>query len=181
MKNCNAVSLHIVFLETGNSRSGLRHILERHSVDLNNKGIAEADDEMKTPHPLRFQRFGLAAVCCLALSACAPMVPTTPSTIEISQPDATARRIQILTPTIVQLDTGYTRTLADKSIWSQVGRVPQGDVYRPVGTVFTIEGRQIHEAYLVIRDKKLVGFYLPGEQNYSPLSTAVPLNLGEIE
>ncbi|SOZ50334.1 hypothetical protein CBM2617_A10079 [Cupriavidus taiwanensis] len=26
-----------------------------------------------------------------------------------------------------------------------------------------------------------MGFYLPGEQNYSPLSTAVPLDLGEIE
>lgn len=59
--------------------------------------------------------------------------------------------------------------------------MPQGDVYRPVGTIFTIEGRKVHEAYLVIRDRTLGGFYLPGEQNYSPLSTAVALNLGESE
>ncbi|AQV94388.1 hypothetical protein BJN34_10860 [Cupriavidus necator] len=109
------------------------------------------------------------------------MIATAPSTVEVTQPNAATRRIQILIATTVRLDTGYSRTLPEKSIWSRIGRVPQGDVYRPVGTIFTTEGRQVHEAYLVIRDKTLVGFYLPGEQNYSPLSTAVPLNLGETE
>ncbi|SPK73983.1 conserved protein of unknown function [Cupriavidus taiwanensis] len=109
------------------------------------------------------------------------MTATVPSTIEVTQPSVAARRIQILIATTVQLDTGYSRTLPERSVWSRVGRVPQGDIYRPIGTIFTIEGRQVHEAYLVIRDKTLVGFYLPGEQNYSPLSTAVPLDLGEIE
>jgi len=109
------------------------------------------------------------------------MIATAPSTIEVTQPNVAARRIQILIATTVQLDTGYSRTLPERSVWSRVGRVPQGDVYRPISTIFTIEGRQVHEAYLVIRDKTLVGFYMPGEQNYSPLSTAVPLNLGESE
>ena len=126
-------------------------------------------------------RARLAAGYCVALSACAPMIATAPSTIEVTQPSVAARPIQILSATTVQLDTGYSRTLPERSVWSRVGRVPQGDVYRPIGTIFTIEGRQVHEAYLVIRDKTLVGFYLPGEQNYSPLSTAVPLNLGESE
>lgn len=109
------------------------------------------------------------------------MIATVPSTIEVTQPSEASKRIQLLAAASVELDTGYSRTLADKSVWSRVGRVPQGDVYRPVGTIFTIEGRQVHEAYLVIRDKTLMGFYLPGEQNYSPLSTAVVLNLGESE
>nr|WP_265922567.1 hypothetical protein [Cupriavidus nantongensis] len=109
------------------------------------------------------------------------MVATSPSTIEATQPNTASRRIQILTPTAIKLDTGYSRTLPDKSVWSKAGRVPQGDVYRPVGTIFTIEGRQVHEAYLIIHNQTLVGFYLPGEQNYSPLSAAVPLNLGESE
>lgn len=136
---------------------------------------------MKMPFPLCFRRFGLAAGACLALLACAPMIATVPSTIEVTQPSEASKRIQLLAAASVELDTGYSRTLADKSVWSRVGRVPQGDVYRPVGTIFTIEGRQVHEAYLVIRDKTLMGFYLPGEQNYSPLSTAVVLNLGESE
>ncbi|MEM5276400.1 hypothetical protein VSR17_15325 [Cupriavidus taiwanensis] len=136
---------------------------------------------MKSPFPHHIRRYGLAAGYCVALSACAPMIATVPSTIEVTQPSVAARRIQILIATTVQLDTGYSRTLPERSVWSRMGRVPQGDIYRPIGTIFTIEGRQVHEAYLVIRDKTLVGFYLPGEQNYSPLSTAVPLDLGEIE
>ncbi|WP_116355265.1 hypothetical protein [Cupriavidus taiwanensis] len=136
---------------------------------------------MRTSLPLYPFCKALAAAGCLALAACAPMVATTPSAIEATQPNTAIRRIQILAPSTIKLDTGYSRTLPDKSVWSKVGRVPQGDVYRPVGNVFTIEGRQVHEAYLVIHNQTLVGFYLPGEQNYSPLSTAVPLNLGESE
>lgn len=117
----------------------------------------------------------------LALLGCAPMIATAPSSVELAQDGAAAHSIQLLAPAFVRLDTGYTRQLAAHSVWKRVGRLPQGEVYRPVGTIFTIEGRQVHEAYLVLKDNKLVGFYLPGEQNYSPLSTAVPLTLGEIE
>ncbi|UDM50235.1 hypothetical protein [Cupriavidus sp. MP-37] len=109
-------------------------------------------------------RARLAAGYCLALSACAPMIATAPSTIEVTQPSVAARPIQILSATTVQLDTGYSRTLPERSVWSRVGRVPQGDVYRPIGTIFTIEGRQVHEAYLVIRDKTLVGSICQGNR-----------------
>jgi len=109
------------------------------------------------------------------------MIPTIPANIELQSEATSSHWIKLLAPAEIVLETGYSRTLADKSVWKPVGRLPQGTVYRPVGTIFTIEGRQVHEAYLVIRDSKLVGFYLPGEQNYSPLSNAVPLNLGETE
>ncbi|WP_346430271.1 hypothetical protein [Cupriavidus basilensis] len=109
------------------------------------------------------------------------MIATTPSIVEFAQDGTEVRSIVILATAKIQLDTGYSRELAETSVWKRVGRVPQGTVYQPVGTIFTIEGRQVHEAYLVLKDKKLVGFYLPGEQNYSPLSTAVPLTLGDIE
>ncbi len=109
------------------------------------------------------------------------MIATMPASIEPTMDAASARAIQLRTPAVIKLDTGYIRTLANKSVWKPIGRLPQGIVYRPVGTIFTIEGQQVHEAYLVVRDKTLVGFYLPGEQNYSPLSTVVPLNFGEIE
>lgn len=126
-------------------------------------------------------RAQLIVSCCLLLSACAPMIATTPSTIEAVSRTDMIRRVQLLEAATIKLDTGYSRTLSEKSAWSMVGRLPQGEVFRPVNTIFTIEGRQVHEAYLVVRDKTLVGFYLPGEQNYSPLSNAVPLKLGEIE
>jgi hypothetical protein len=41
--------------------------------------------------------------------------------------------------------------------------------------VFTLEGANIHEAWLVIRGAALVGFYLPAERAFSPLTSPVPL------
>ena len=121
-----------------------------------------------------------AAVCIAvaALGACAPMVSTAPAALTADSATG-ASRLQLKTPTEIRLETGYTRTLAAGSNWQRVGTVPQGVVYRPVGTIFTIEGRQVHEAYLVIADQRLVGFYLQGEQAYYPLSTAVPITTGE--
>ncbi|KJK21262.1 hypothetical protein UB46_28290 [Burkholderiaceae bacterium 16] len=130
---------------------------------------------------LCFRHSWLAFGAGLALLGCAPMIATAPASVELAQSGAAARPIKLLAPAHIQLDTGYTRQLAAHSVWKRVGSAPQGEVYRPVGTIFTIEGRQVHEAYLVLKGNKLVGFYLPGEQNYSPLSTAVPLTLGEIE
>ncbi|SOY79009.1 conserved exported hypothetical protein [Cupriavidus taiwanensis] len=79
---------------------------------------------MKSPFPHHIRRYGLAAGYCVALSACAPMIATVPSTIEVTQPNVAARRIQILIATTVHLDTGYSRTLPERSVWSRIGRVP---------------------------------------------------------
>jgi hypothetical protein len=80
----------------------------------------------------------------------------------------------------IQLASGYRRTIATQSRWRVVGTLPQGQVLRPIGTVFTIEGRQVHEAYLVVMNSNLVGFYLPGESHFSPLDKPVPLTLGDL-
>ena len=55
------------------------------------------------------------------------------------------------------------------------GTAEQGNVYRPVGDVFTVEGAHIHEGWLVVRDGILVGFYLPAERGYFPLRATAPL------
>jgi hypothetical protein len=78
--------------------------------------------------------------------------------------------------TRITLDTGYTRTLKAGGRWRAAGTVDQGDVYRPVGDVFTLEGAHIHEAWLVVRDGVLIGFYLPAEHGYSPLGATAPLH-----
>ncbi|NUA32247.1 hypothetical protein FCJ59_36995, partial [Cupriavidus basilensis] len=57
-----------------------------------------------------------------ALSGCAPMIPTTPSAVELAQDGTAARSITIQAPVVIQLDTGYSRTLAAKSVWKPVGR-----------------------------------------------------------
>lgn len=86
-------------------------------------------------------------------------------------PRALAQRVEF------RLDTGYSRTLNAGSRWSQIGRIPQGDVYKPYKAVFTLEGAHIHEAYLVVENGNLTGFYLPAERGYSPLLPPVALPL----
>ena len=81
--------------------------------------------------------------------------------------------------TSFRLSTGYTRTIPALSRWRQVGRLPQGNVYRPVDLAFALEGRQVHEAYLVIDGRTLRGFYLPAESAFSPLDPAIQLPFGE--
>jgi hypothetical protein len=65
-------------------------------------------------------------------------------------------------------------------MWRPVGEVQQGLVLQPVDTVFTIEGRQVHEAYLVVRENMLVGFFLPGESHFSALEPSQPITLEKI-
>jgi hypothetical protein len=117
-----------------------------------------------------------AALLCIALTGCAPMVPR----VAAAPLAPAAASVEIVLPESVtfKLGTGYTRTLAAQSRWRLVGRLPQGSVYRSAGSVLTIEGRQMHEAYLVVQRDALVGFYLPAEAAFSPLDPAVNLLKG---
>lgn len=121
---------------------------------------------------------GLILAACLGLGACAPMVQRLPSRLDAIDADRLQmQRIRLAHSAEVKLDTGYTRMLPAASVWALAGHITQGDVYKPVNSVFTIEGSQVHEAWLVIRSGMLNGFYLPGEQMYSPLSSPLPLSL----
>ena len=65
--------------------------------------------------------------------------------------------------------SGYSRTLNAGSQWREAGRIPQGQVFRPVNGVLTVEGRHVHEAYIVLDGGRVVGFYLPVEQSFAAL------------
>ena len=81
--------------------------------------------------------------------------------------------------TAIRLDSGYERTVAKGTQFVEVGTLPKGRVLKPVDSVFTIEGAHIHEAYLVLDGQRIVGFYLPVERAFSPLSYPVSLPLEE--
>ena len=70
----------------------------------------------------------------------------------------------------IALDSGYARRLARASRWTQAGTLPQGQAYKSVGSVFTVEGAHVHEAWLVVSGDELVGFYLPVEKAFVALS-----------
>lgn len=62
-------------------------------------------------------------------------------------------------------------------LWRYVGSLPDGAVYRPVNTVFTVEAKHVHEAYLVLKDTQLVGYYLPVEGAITVLEVPAQLNV----
>jgi hypothetical protein len=77
----------------------------------------------------------------------------------------------------VALATGYSTTLRANTRWELVGSVTHGEVYRTKDQVVTLEGEHIHEGYIVVKQGALVGFYLPVERTFSPVTPAVPLSM----
>ena len=79
----------------------------------------------------------------------------------------------------IRLNTGYSRTLKPGSLWTDVGSVAQGEVFKPYHDIFTLEGSNVHEAYLVVADNTLTGFYLPVERSFSPLNSKISLSFSK--
>ena len=50
--------------------------------------------------------------------------------------------------------------------WKQVGTIEQGVVYRTKDQVVIVNSFDVHEAYIVVRDARVVGYYLPVERAY---------------
>jgi len=104
----------------------------------------------------------------LALAACAPEIVRQPTQLTPVTEQA-GGTIEILEDTSILVGpAGYRRVIGRGSVWTRIGRVVEGEVYKPVNRVFTIEGAQIHDAYLVLDGDRVVGFYLPVERAFSP-------------
>lgn len=80
----------------------------------------------------------------------------------------------------VSLDSGYSRVLKKGTTWNFVGTISTGDVFRTKDQILTVEASNIHEAYIVISSGRLVGFYLPVEKSFSPLSVGLELRIKEL-
>lgn len=121
----------------------------------------------------RALRAAFALVLSFAVAGCAAPVPMRPAAL--APLAAPAPDLHFASAWPIRLSTGYTRDVPAPSRWRAAGALPQGVVYRPVDTVFAVEGRQVHEAWLVVQAGALQGFYLAAEGSFSPLSP--PLNL----
>jgi hypothetical protein len=75
------------------------------------------------------------------------------------------------------LSTGYSTTLRTNTRWELVGTVTQGEVYRTKDQIVTVEGAHIHEGYIVVKNGALVGFYLPVERTFSPVTPSPLLSI----
>jgi len=110
----------------------------------------------------------LLTLLVVVLTACAPEVVRRPTEFTPAA-DGSDGTIEVLAdlPITVGPD-GYSRVISKGTVWRRTGRTGEGDVYKPVDSVFTVEGAQVHEAYLVLNDDRIVGFYLPVERAFSP-------------
>ena len=72
--------------------------------------------------------------------------------------------------------TGFPDVFLPGSRWQLVGRIAEGEVLRPLGGGLGVTGVNVREGYAVIRDGRLVGFWLPVEEAFSPAGTTVPMS-----
>lgn len=115
------------------------------------------------------------AAACLLLGSCASEVYRVPAKFN-SAPERDARVMVVTQAFEVTPASGYPRTFKAGSTWRYVGRITQGRVYAIQDDVFMLEGKHMHEAHCVLADESmLVGFFLPVEEAYTPLSAPVRL------
>lgn len=122
-------------------------------------------------------KWGAALAMALLAGACASEVVRHPT--ELAATAAQPRRFLVRQNTPIQLDTGYARVIVEGSELVEAGTIAQGRVLKPTNTTLTIEGAHTHEAYPVVEGERIVGFYLPVERAFSPLSRPVNLQLQE--
>jgi hypothetical protein len=109
---------------------------------------------------------------------CAAEVVRTPEQLTVSTQLA---QIELTKLATIEMGPGNEKKLFTGSRWQSVGNIKQGEVFKPVGTIFSIQGANSHEAYLVLADKKIVGFYLPGDRAWSALSVPITLEYKAVQ
>ena len=110
-----------------------------------------------------------SVVCALWLVGCARDVKQFPTNYE--KIGSNFGRSVIRIDHDQALGLSYERILKGGSEWVLIGKIPQGNVFKPLHGIFTVEGAHVHEANLVLDGKSLVGFYLLVERAFVPLAT----------
>jgi len=110
-----------------------------------------------------------------ALSACA--LPVHQMALSAPIAPASGHSFVLAKDAYCSIGTGYGRTLRAGTHWDLFGTIDRGEVYRSQDQLLTVEGFNVHEAYLVIKNDSLVGFYLPVEKTFTPVSKVTRLQL----
>ena len=119
-----------------------------------------------------------ALLLACGVTACASEVARQPVELSATPPQQQKRYVASQ-PASIMLDSGYPRTISRETEFLEIGRIKQGSVLKPVNTSFTVEGAHMHEAYPVVENGRVTGFYLPVERAFSPLSQPTTLVIEE--
>ena len=101
-----------------------------------------------------------------------------PARLEAASPNV--RPFELTSEATLDIGFGYRRVLKAGTRWRCVGRLPQGDVFTTSDQILTVEASNVHEAYIVVESRNLVGFYLPVEKAFSPLRQRTELAMKEL-
>lgn len=119
-------------------------------------------------------RIPLITIMLLASVGCASIVKEKVK----YQPAENVETVQTTRTILLAFDSGHGHIIDANSTWQYVGNISnkklaEGKVYKPINDVLSIEGTQRYEAYLVVTNGKIIGFYLPASSNFSPLKKQV--------
>jgi hypothetical protein len=130
-------------------------------------------------HCALLRLFAIAAIAANTLLAgCAAPLDSFPAHFApVDVGSSRPAELAVIAPAVVRPSHGRRRLVEAGSLWQAVGRVEQGDVYKRVNGIFIVQARDIHEAYLVVSNGMVVGFYLAAEGTFSPATPPVPLTL----
>jgi len=144
-----------------------------------NNGVSTRCGESEKGNAMTKQVGALLAMV-LGVFGCASEITRYPA--ELSRGRQPQDKIFVASQTVpVHPDSGYERSIKLGTEFVDAGGISQGTILKPRNAVFTLEGAHMHEAYLVVNDGRLVGFYLPVEKSFSPLTVSVTLPLEERE
>jgi hypothetical protein len=119
------------------------------------------------------------ALLASVLAACA--LPVRQDTLPQPLEPASGSAFVLTADATCRINTGYSRTLRGGTHWRLYGTIAPGEVYRSSEQTLTVEGFNIAEAFPVVRDGTLVGFYLPVEKTFTPVTTPVPLHKTDVQ
>lgn len=115
----------------------------------------------------------------ILLVACAAEMKRTPTHYSALSSNASPKIYQNPTEIVVTLPTGRRKAIPSRSLWQYSGSTPEGAIFKSTNLPFMLRDANTHEAYLVISNSKLVGFYLPGEQAFVQIEQPIALLLEE--
>jgi hypothetical protein len=125
----------------------------------------------------KFLRTVISFLVCLFVASCASEVHRIPTGL-IPTTTGTDRVIVLAANTEVAPANGYKRVLRYGSKWKFIGHISQGSVFEIQNDVFMLEAKHMHQAHLVLSsNNRLVGFFLPVEEAFVPLSASVQLSV----
>ncbi len=115
----------------------------------------------------------LTTLISLLLISCGSVPRTQTKILKYAQTD---EMISITESKTILLSTGYNTSIIEGTDLKYIGDIPKGKVYKPIDSVLMIEGTNMYQAYLVLQNEQLIGFYLPASKEFSN-SLTTPLKL----